>query len=190
MVSSETKKFRQKRPPKPLDRVSLNDLALAYVARFATSSAKLEAYLRRKLRERGVAEDAEPIDVGAIVHRLVELKYVDDEAYAEAKANGLLRRGYGARRVEQALRGAGIETDLREQLAPDEASARHAALSLARRRRFGPFGAEPPDRARQEKQLAAMIRAGHSFDVARKLIEASDAETAEEWAYELDERFD
>ena len=37
----------------PLDEAGLNELALAYVARYATSRAKLLAYLARKLRERG-----------------------------------------------------------------------------------------------------------------------------------------
>jgi len=190
MVSPETKKYRQKRAPKPLDKVKLNDLALSYVARFATSSAKLEAYLLRKLRERGVAEESEPIDVRAIVERLVELNYIDDEAYAQAKAGGLLRRGYGARRVDQALRGAGIEADVREDVAPNEATARHAALAMTQKRRFGPFGTELPDRALREKQLAALVRAGHSFDVARKLVEATNADEVEEWAYELDEDYE
>ena len=44
---------REIRAPKPLDAPRLEELALAYVARFATSAAKLETYLRRKLRERG-----------------------------------------------------------------------------------------------------------------------------------------
>ena len=38
--------------PRPLDAPRLEELALSYVARFATSAAKLDDYLRRKLRER------------------------------------------------------------------------------------------------------------------------------------------
>lgn len=190
MVSRETKKRRQKRPQGPLDRAKLEDLALGYVARFATSGARLEAYLQRKLRQRGVTECAEPIDIGAIVERLVALGYVDDEAFAAARAGGLLRRGYGARRVEEELRGAGIEAQLREQMAPDEAGARQAALALARRRRFGPFAPGPLDHAACEKQLAAMVRAGHSFDLARELLKAPDSQAAESWARELDEEDD
>jgi regulatory protein len=39
-----------RRQPKPLDPARLDELALTYVARFATSAAKLERYLKRKLR--------------------------------------------------------------------------------------------------------------------------------------------
>src|SRR5690606_37160311 len=91
---------RVRRAPRPLDGTRLEELALAYVARFATSAAKLERYLIRKLRERGW-EGESPPDVAAIVSRHTELGYIDDDAYARSKAGGLLRRGYGPRRVRQ-----------------------------------------------------------------------------------------
>ena len=93
--------------PRPLDASRLEELALAYVARFATSAAKLEGYLARKLRERGWEGEAQP-PVAALVARFVAAGYVDDAAYARAKSGSLLRRGYGARRVDQALHAAGI----------------------------------------------------------------------------------
>ena len=178
---------QRRRIPKPLDQTTLRDLALSYVARFSTSTGKLEAYLLRKIRERGVAEGEEPLDTRVVVERLVELGYVDDEAFAKAKAGGLLRKGYGVRRVEQALRAAGIAEEVRDDVRPDEAETRQAALALARRRGFGPFGAEKPDRAKREKQIAAMIRAGHGFDAARAIVDADTVELVEEWALEYDE---
>ena len=78
----------------PLDQRRLEELALAYVARFATSSGKLTAYLARKLRERGWAEDAgPPPDLAALAARYAEIGYLDDAAYARSKGEGLLRRG-------------------------------------------------------------------------------------------------
>lgn len=177
---------RERQPPKPLDAARLEELALAYVARFATSAAKLEAYLRRKLRERGWAEEREA-DPRALVERYVGLGYVDDAAFARARSGGLLRRGYGQRRIDQTLGAAGISSDIREETRASEAEARHAALAMARKRRFGPFGHEAPDRQRREKQLAAMLRAGHALDSARELVDARDVEQAEEWACELDD---
>ena len=69
----------EKRPPKPLDARRLNDLALHYVARFATSAAKLADYLRRKLRERGWEGEGEP-DVAALTANFVAAGYIDDAA--------------------------------------------------------------------------------------------------------------
>ncbi|WP_435416891.1 RecX family transcriptional regulator [Parerythrobacter aurantius] len=169
--------------PKPLDEARLRDLALAYVARFATSTGKLEAYLKRKLRERGWAGEDEP-DLRAIVSRYAELGYVDDAAYARAKSGELLRRGYGQRRVDQALGQAGIGEGLRTAVTASEHEARDAAVRLARKRRFGPFSVGPVDRTLREKQLAAMIRAGHGFEHARAALAAASEDEAEAWVSE------
>lgn len=167
---------RRERAVRPLDEARLKDLALAYVARFATTGTRLQRYLARKLRERGWAGEGEP-DLDALVHRMVELGYIDDAVWAGAKSNDLLRRGYGRRRIGQALGEAGVAESIRADLAPSLSAQRQAACDLARRKRFGPFDRTPPDPARLEKQLAAMIRAGHDFDIARRVVNAlSDAE--------------
>ncbi len=183
--SREHGRRRAARPRPPLTDQALRDLALSYAARYATSTAKLERYLARKLRERGWEGEGDP-DLAGICARFAELGYVDDAAFAQARAGDLLRRGYGARRVDQALGAAGIAPDIRERLEPDEAGRRHAALLLAKKRRFGPFADAPPERDRLEKQLAAMVRAGHGFTEARAVLHAASVEEAEGWAWELD----
>lgn len=178
---------RRKKAAKPLDDARLRDLALAYVARFATSSGKLERYLQRKLRERGWAGSGDP-DIPALVARYVELGYIDDAVYAQARSGELLRRGYGPRRVSQALGEAGIHADLRADVAATPHEARAAAVHYARKRRFGPFAGDPADeadrRSQRQKQLAAMIRAGHGFDLARAVLEAASEDEAEQWVSE------
>ena len=170
-----------KKPPKPLDSARLNDLALHYVARFATSAAKLETYLKRKLRERGWEGEGDPA-LRALVERFVEAGYVDDLAYARAKSGSLLRRGYGQRRVGQALHAAGIGEEVREEVRAGKAAQRRAALALVQKRRFGPFGSAELDRPAREKQIAAMLRAGHPLDMVRAVLAAGDVAAAEEWA--------
>ena len=123
------------------------------------------------------------------MRKFVDKGYVDDEAYGRAKASDLTARGYGARRVEQTLRAAGIGDDVREALEPGEAVKREAAVTLARKRRFGPFappfeGGPEEERKLTEKRLAAMLRAGHGFDHARRVIEARSTEELEEWVAE------
>ncbi len=182
---------REKRPPKPLDSARLQELALAYVARYSTSTSKLEAYLNRKLREKGWDDEGEP-DVKAISARYVELGYIDDAAYAKMKAGGLLNRGYGARRVSQALYAAGIDEHIREDVAPDELKKREALQTMARKRRFGPyfvpkFDGDELERDRREKQIAALLRAGHGFDLVRAVMNAKDADAVEEWVAEARE---
>jgi regulatory protein len=168
--------------PRPLDPRRLEELALAYVARFATSRARLEAYLARKLRERGWDEASPLPDLAALAERFEQAGYIDDEAFARARTGSMLRRGYGMRRVGQALGAAGIDEVVRASVAPGEREARTAALALARKRRFGAFASEPPDRARREKQIAAMLRAGHAFDYVRALLDAASEQDALDWA--------
>jgi regulatory protein len=183
MLTKSGHTSRAKRPPKPLNAVRLNDLALHYVARFATSAAKLADYLHRKLRERGWEGEGEA-PVADLVQRFVAAGYVDDEAYARAKSGSLLRRGYGTRRIAQALGQAGIAEAVREEVRAGAAEQRWAALAMAQKRRFGPFAPSPPDRAAFEKQLAAMLRAGHPMPMARAVLHAGSVEAAEEWAEE------
>jgi regulatory protein len=158
------------RSPHPLDAARLDELALAYVARFATSTGKLAAYLARKLRERGWDEDAAaPPDVEAVVERMARAGYVSDEGYARMRSASLRRRGLGARRIAQDLGQAGIDADLREEALGSQQDARVAALALARKRRLGPLRAQGPMRPmpgrgstrRSEKQVAVFLRAGH-----------------------------
>ncbi|MWV28969.1 regulatory protein RecX [Aurantiacibacter rhizosphaerae] len=179
---------RPNRQKKPLDAERFEEMALAYVARFATSAAKLERYLQRKLRERGWQEGVEEPDIPAMVNRYVERGYVDDAVYARAKAGDLLRRGYGGRRVKQALGEAGIGESVADDVAPAEHTARTAAAHLARKRRFGPFAVDPTDREKREKQIAAMLRAGHTFDHVRAVLDANDENSVIEWVEEAREK--
>lgn len=163
----------RKRPAPALDRAALERLALHYAGRYATTRAKLRAYLARKVRERGWdGQDAPPFE--ALVARFAELGYVDDRMFAESKGASLTRRGYGARRVGEALRAAGIEE---EDAAPVRAAAEEsgwqAALAFAAKRRIGPFAAEQADPDRRRRALAAMLRAGHAFGDARRIVEAA-----------------
>ncbi|KPF63555.1 RecX family transcriptional regulator [Porphyrobacter sp. AAP60] len=187
----------------PLTEAALRDLALHYAARFATTAARVEAYLARKIRERGLAEVRAgdragdggartiQVDIPALVARLVELGYVDDDAYARARARDLGARGYGGRRVEETLRFAGVGAKVRAAHAPGEAAGRRAAALMAQKKRIGPWsmGRDPatdPLAARKahEKAVAAMLRAGHQYDHVRYVLAAKGPEDVEQWLEE------
>jgi len=159
-----------KRPP--LDSEGLERLGLFYAGRYATSRAKLAAYLRRKLKERGWSGPGEP-PVEPLVERFAERGYVDDRGFASARTASLLRRGYGERRVSEALRGAGIaDEDSAEARGHAEKDALAAAHRFARRRRLGPYAGTVPDRAGRDKAAAAMLRAGHRLETVRQVLAA------------------
>jgi len=173
----------------PLDESKLNELALRYVGRFATTRAKLRSYLVRKIRERGWAGAREP-DLARLAERFAEQGYVDDAAYALAKSEALTGLGYGKRRVLEKLRAAGVEDDDGAR-ARDHADAEAvaAALRFAKRRRIGPFATQTlRDPKEREKALGAMVRAGHSFRLGWAIIALApgadiDSEQLSESAY-------
>lgn len=171
-MNGERQARRGKRPRPPLDPATLRALALHYVGKYATTRGKLAAYLQRKVRERGWVDETPLPDLQALADDFAARRYVDDEAYAGAKANSLLRRGYGAGRVKSALRAAGIDAETVTRHADlDSDSAEESALYFARRKRLGPFGNTPIDHKAQSRALAAFVRAGHSYEIARKILE-------------------
>lgn len=170
---------RSKRPLEPLKASDLEWFALRYVERYATTRGKLSDYLRRKIRERGWGGDSSP-DPEALAQRMADLGYIDDRAFAESKAGALGRRGLGARRVTQALHFAGIESEDAEAVAPIiEENIASSAIAFARRKRIGPFAREVADRPLQEKQAAAMLRAGHAPAIIWKIVKMLPGEDAE-----------
>ena len=164
---------RSDRPRKPLDAARLDELALAYVARFATSRTKLSRYLLRKIGENnwdGPGEARAACET--IVAKMERLGFVDDKQYAVMRGAAMTRRGLGLRRVKAQLWVDGIdEADAGDAVEAAEDAALSAALGFARRRRFGPYAvALVTDPAQRERQVAAFLRAGHSLGLARRIL--------------------
>ncbi|MBB4641135.1 regulatory protein RecX [Rhizorhapis suberifaciens] len=174
-----TRDYIKKQKP-PLNSERLEQLALHYAGRYATTQAKLGAYLQRKIRECGWDGERAP-DVVSLVARFADLRYVDDAAFAAMRTASLGRRGYGMRRVEEDLRAAGIAEDEREVARQQAAQERwRAAETFARKRRIGPFSTEAADRELQKKQIGAFLRAGHDFELARRFVSAQPGEVLTE----------
>jgi regulatory protein len=161
--------FKARRAPPPLTGDALQELALRYVGKYATTRAKLRSYLSRKLRERGWDGEHEP-SLDALAQRFAELGYIDDAAYALNQSRSLSNRGYGKRRLSQKLLMAGVDDrDRAEADAHADSAALDAALRFAERRRIGPFATAAVGPSEREKWIAAMVRAGHGFGIAREI---------------------
>lgn len=171
-----------RRPVAPLDGGRLERMALNYVARYATTSSKLNHYLARKIAEAlrlgmidGGEADALSQRGSEIVARCAELGYVNDDAWAKGKASTLRARGYGDRRIRETLRAAGLDTEIIDTLLAengDDGSHDHAfqsALRFARQRKIGPFASAEPDKRAVSKNVVKLVRAGHPYDIACKI---------------------
>ena len=172
---------RRRRLCTPLDPAALERLALRYVGRYATTRSRLRAYLVRKVGERGWSLEEEP-SIDVVVEQMASLGYVDDSAFAAGRIASMRRRGYGERRISQALAAAGIgaveHAEARETMAD---GALEAALAFAKRRKLGPYAIEKPDRAARERGFATMVRAGHPIEIVKTVLDSEPGDIPESY---------
>lgn len=170
-------------------RSSLQEAALRYLARYASSVAGVRRVLHRKIqRWARTQEDPAPeviaaakADAESVLAALVQTGILSDQEFAQMRARSLGHAGQSARSIRARLSLKGIAPDLADTAAtvtPDDELA--AALVTAKRRRIGPFrGGPPPDAAGHDKDLARLARAGFSLEVAQKALGMSFDEADE-----------
>ena len=178
---------RRQRPASPPSAAYLGRAALAYLARFASGRENLCRVLRAKARRRAhragldwTPERAGEVEawIAQIVARLASQGLVDDRAYAGARVRSLRTRGTSARTIRARLSAKGLGRETIEDALGGgetrEAEELAAAVRHARRRRLGPW--RDPDRraASVARDLAAMVRAGFAYPLARRVIFAED----------------
>ncbi|HUT49626.1 MAG TPA: regulatory protein RecX [Alphaproteobacteria bacterium] len=190
---ADDKTEQRRKVPRKATPKSLENAALYYLGRFASSAANLRRVLMRRVersaRAHGTDRDEGAAAIDDIVARFEASGLLNDRAYAEARAGTLHRRGASARKIRAMLKQKGVAQDdieaalsaLRDAAADPEFAA---AVTLARRRRLGPFRPAPDREARREKDLAALARAGFGYGIARQVIEAPDIGALEAHAEE------
>lgn len=176
---------RAGRIPPQITASYIENAALHYLERFASSRANLRRVLMGKVRRSlahwgGDLAEAEAIVDAAIV-RLSGLGYLDDAAYADLKVRGLARRGGSLRAIRATLSAKGVEAETvaaaLTELGPDPDRA--AALAFARRRRLGPFRLPEARADHRNRDLASLGRAGFSWEIARAVIDGDGSDPDE-----------
>lgn len=165
----------------PVDAALIERWATAYLERFPSSAANLRRVLLRRLRKRGLEDEAPArAAIDALVARFREMRVIDDVAYAAGRARSRLRRGQSLRTIRAGLAGKGVAAeDMAAALGSLDGDADPdltAACAFARRRKLGPFRRADAERARE---LAAFARAGFSRAVAEAVLDCADAEAVE-----------
>ena len=169
------------------DAASLHEAALRHLARYACSVMGLTRVLDRRVGRwsRAAQPPADQVEaaraaVRAVVVRLQSAGALDDAAYAQGRARSLVRAGKSRRAIASHLAARGIAAALAGAVLPaDPEHELAAAVTLARRRRIGPFRqAEAADPVRRRRELAALARGGFSEALARQAL-GMDRATAE-----------
>jgi len=149
----------------------LRRAAMAYLTRYASSSANLEKVLVRKARRRGIEVDSvrlEPVIASAIRSGLL-----DDEAYAAAKTASLRRQGRSSMAVRARLGAKGLGRSAVEVALAGDMTDEQAVELFARRKRLGRYRIDQTDETRR-RDLAALARAGFSYGLARRIFEEKE----------------
>ncbi len=180
---------RGRRAPRKISPSYLDNAAQYYLERYASSAENLRRVLYRKVWKSCAFHGTDEAEargwVDDLVVRYVRAGLVDDALYAEGRARALFRRGVPPAMIRRRLQAKGVApADIDAALAhlgeetanPDLA----AAVALARRRRLGPWRGAEGRAERREKDLAALARAGFSYDTARAVIDAESEEALSE----------
>lgn len=177
---------RARREPGPAGpaptRASLHEAALAHLARFAATEAGLVRVLDRRIerwsrRAAGEGADTEaPVAAARQVARevaraLAGSGVVDDAAFAASRARSLARAGRSRRAIGAHLASKGVAQETARAALPEPEAELAAALAYARRRRLGPFRADPEaDADARRREVGAMARAGFPQPVATQAL--------------------
>ena len=184
---------RQKRAPRKIDARYLENAALYYLQRYASSSQNLKTVLSRKIMRSCTHHGQDPQDflplLDPLIARYQQSGLLDDTVYAQGRVASLRRQGLSRQAITQKLAQKGLSAAevtaaLRQVDATaadiagddiDDAAARElaAARTLAKRKRLGRWRRNPPaERKDANKEMAALARAGFSYDIARRALEA------------------
>ena len=175
---------------RPLTAQQIENAAIYYLGRFASSSANLRRILLRKVARAGGESEGAAL-VEALIARYLASGLLDDRAYAVQTAASLARRGTSRYGIAGKLKQKGVGPDLVEEALEGLASAGNgeiqAACALARRRRLGPYRAAALRAQWRQKDMASLARAGFGLDIARRVLDMPDVAALEALARGEDE---
>ena len=178
---------------KPPAQNVIHEWALDYLTHRPASVAQLKKVLERRIgvwarhAEKAGAEDVEAgvtlakEFAGNVLERLKSSGLLNDDVFAKNRAERLTRQGKSRRAVAFDLKQKGVAEGITKEVTPqDPETELAAAVSLLRKKRFGPFSRnDEVDDKERNRWLGALARGGFSFGTANRALKM-DREAAEE----------
>jgi len=168
----------KKSSPKPPTKARLRNIALYYLDRFESSEENLRIVLKRRIDKYAFFDKSYNPTVAyqwaeEVIDECLSQNFVNDERYAEFKVNNYLVAGKSRRYIEQKLKQKGIDEHVVAQFFNDDNySELDTALNFAKKKRIGRFRENESARLEnRQKDLAALVRAGFDYDVAKEVLE-------------------
>lgn len=169
---------KKRKQPRKITRQYLENAALYYLQRYASSAGNFRQVMRRKIKRSCDFHKTEPEDFYPMVEDLV-MRYkssglLNDKVFAEARVAALRRQGRSSGAIMAQLQAKGLaraEIEAALNAHNDACEAEdpelEAAIRLARRKRLG----QATDPETQRKELAKLGRAGFGYETARAALE-------------------
>lgn len=179
-----------KKPVKQPRKISaryLENAALYYLQRYASSEENLRRVLTRKVnrscRFHGMSPDEFYPVIDVLITRYAASGLLNDKVFAESKVASLRRRGRSKQAIMANLTMKGLKKDTIQQAldeTDDSAEAELiAAVALAKRKKIGAFRKKPAQTPeKKKKDLAVLGRAGFSYDIALRALQYREEEDA------------
>ena len=174
MFTEKTKKSAPKLPTK----ARLRNVALYYLDRFESSEENLRSVLKRRIDKYAFFDKAYNPTLAyqwaeEVIAECLKQNFVNDTRYVEFKVNSYLNAGKSRRYIEQKLKQKGIDENVVAQFFDDDNySELETALNFARKKKIGRFRIDESARLEnRQKDLAALVRAGFDYDVAKTVLE-------------------
>ena len=180
--NQNTRKKREKKPPKKITERYLRNSGLYYLERFTASSGHFKTVMGRKINKSCYYhKDQDREECFAMLDRVTEalLKegYLDDEGYLRGMVTSLRRSGKSkrlimAKLIQKRIPASDIEQALEKhdfENNEDPAQAElFAAIKFARKKRLGPY--DERQKYEEEKALNIFARNGYNYDTSRRVL--------------------
>jgi len=155
---------------KKLSESYLRNSSLYYLQRHPTSVANFLTVMDRKMARSLKSHPDQEVESfrkylrEVLVPDFTRAGFLNDEVYAKALTGSLQRRGLPKRAIAMKLKMKGLEAPAATDEDPSDLET---AVIFARRKKLGPFATKERD---PQKDLAALARAGFSYDVCKKVM--------------------
>ena len=174
--------------PKKITPRYLENVALYYLQRYASSSQNLKAVLMRRAVKSCRHHDMPLIDAEMMIDQMIQkyenVKILDDQKYCEQIITSLRQRGFSKQAIINKLKMKKLSTlQINDALShfdqenADQNIEWESALKFAKKRKLGAFRTkETSDKKTQDlKDIAKLARAGFSYDICQKIIKLDES---------------
>ena len=175
----------KKKKNRKITKTYLKGAAYRYLERYATTEANLFFILKRRVDRILNQQDENDDDYGEIenwinevISECVKHDLVNDRLYSERKLNSYTILGNSIATIKNKLRAKGVSLEIINDVVSKAIENtpninQISAIKYAKKRHFGPFRIRQADEKTNQKELAAMARAGYPYHEATHILKAN-----------------